>query len=199
VTARRPSSREIEIKLPIGDIPALLGRLRRVGAVSHGRVFERNTLYDTPSSDLRRRGRLLRLRIETPAPSRWVRGGARRALLTSKAPVPSTTRSRYKQRYERELMVVPRRPWPALLRSVGLRPTFRYEKYRTALRLPGLHLDLDETPVGNFLELEGSPRAIDHIARALGFRPRDSIRGTYWDLFAAYCRRHGHTPRHMLF
>ena len=68
MTARRPSSREIEIKLPIGDIPALLGRLRRVGAVSHGRVFERNTLYDTPSSELRRRGRLLRLRIETPAP-----------------------------------------------------------------------------------------------------------------------------------
>ena len=197
--ARRPASREIEIKLPIGDIPALLRRLHRLGAVSRGRVFERNTLYDTLGSDLRRRGRLLRLRIETPAPSWWVRGGSRRAVLTSKAPVPSATRSRYKQRYEREVTVAPRRPWPGLLSSVGLRATFRYEKYRTALRLPGLHLDLDETPVGNFLELEGSPSAIDCVARALGFPPRDYIRGTYWDVFATYCRRRGRTPRHMLF
>jgi len=195
----RPANREIEIKLPIGDIPALLRTLRRLGALSRGRVFERNALYDTPGGDFRRRGRLLRLRSQTPAPAHALRGGPRRALITAKAPVVSASRSRYKQRLEREAVVTPRRPWTAILRSLGLRPIFRYEKYRTAFRLPGLDLDLDETPVGTFIELEGSPEAIDRVARALGFSPQDYIRGTYWDVFAAHWRRRGRTPRHMLF
>ena len=82
-----------------------------------------------------------------------------------------------------------------------MRPTFRYEKFRTAYRLPRsrLHLDLDETPVGVFLELEGEPRAIDRAARALGFAPSDYIRGTYWDVYAADCRRRGRIRRNMVF
>jgi adenylate cyclase class 2 len=86
-----------------------------------------------------------------------------------------------------------------MLGSLGLRPGFRYEKYRSTFRLPGLHLDLDETPIGVFLELEGSPSAIDRTARALGYAPRDFIRATYYDLYAADCRRHGRIPRNMLF
>jgi hypothetical protein len=53
--------------------------------------------------------------------------------------------------------------------------------------------------VGIFLELEGSPRAIDRAARSLGFSPRDYIRSTYWDLWAADCRRHNRFPKNMLF
>jgi adenylate cyclase class 2 len=80
-----------------------------------------------------------------------------------------------------------------------LRPGFRYEKYRSTFRLPGLHLDLDETPAGVFLELEGSPSAIDRTAKALGYAPRDFVRTTYWDIYAADCRRRGCTPRNMVF
>ncbi len=179
----------------------LARRLRRIGATNHGRVLEQNTLYDTPASDFRLRGRLVRLRVET-SPS-----GKRRALMTSKAPAPPehahAARSRYKERLEREVLV--RDPIRAdrLLRSLGLRPGFCYEKYRTSFRLrgrlAGLHLDLDETPVGVFLELEGRPAAIDRVARLLGFAPRDYIRGTYWDLNAAACRRKGRKPGNMLF
>jgi adenylate cyclase class 2 len=89
--------------------------------------------------------------------------------------------------------------WDRILRSIGLRPGFRYEKYRTTFRLPGLYVDLDETPVGVFLELEGTPKAIDRVARALGFSSRDYIRGTYWDLYAADCRDRGRLLRNMLF
>ena len=85
---------------------------------------------------------------------------------------------------------------------MDLRP--HIEKFRTRFRLcplhlDPLHLDLDETPVGNFLELEGSPRQIDRAARALGYRPADYLRATYWDLYAAHARRRGKIPRHMLF
>jgi adenylate cyclase class 2 len=82
---------------------------------------------------------------------------------------------------------------------VGFRPGFRYEKFRTSFRLPGLHLDLDETPVGRFLEIEGAPAPIDRIASALGFSPRDYIRSTYAELYAAECRRCGQIPGNMLF
>ncbi|HEX4002825.1 MAG TPA: class IV adenylate cyclase [Candidatus Acidoferrales bacterium] len=193
------TAREIEIKLRIADVAALVRALRRLGAADHGRVLEQNTLYDTAAADFRSRRRLLRLRIETPAPSEFVGGGARRAMLTSKTPVPESARSRYKEKLEREVAVESPQRWPATLRTIGLHPTFRYEKYRTTFRLPGLHVDLDETPVGVFLELEGAPRSIDRVAHALGFAPREYINGTYWDLYAADCRRQGRKLANMLF
>jgi hypothetical protein len=61
---------------------------------------------------------------------------------------------------------------------MGLRPWFRYEKYRSTYRLPGfseLLVELDETPIGDFLELEGECGAIDRCAVLLGFRPADYI------------------------
>ena len=196
---RLRATREIEVKLRVADISALIRSLKLLGAALRGRVLEQNTLYDTPSAGFRSRGRLLRLRIETPAPSKLVSSGASSAVLTSKAPVPkSSRRSRYKERLEREIEVQSPKRWPAVLRAIGLRPSFRYEKYRTTFRLPGLHLDLDETPVGIFLELEGSPRGIDRVARALGYAPREYINGTYWDLYAADCRRRGRKPTNML-
>lgn len=198
MTQRLRTAREIEIKLRIDDLPSLVRKLVRLGATQHGRVLEQNTLYDTPDSDFRRRERLLRLRVETPAPSRLLPGGARRAFLTSKAPVPALGRSRYKERLEREIAVESPERWPSALRAIGLRPTFRYEKYRTTFRLPGLHLDLDETPVGVLLELEGPPRIIDRVAHALGFARREYIKGSYWDLYAADCRRRGRKPTNML-
>lgn len=192
------TARETEVKLRVADLPALIDSLKRLGAALHGRVLEQNTLYDTPSADFRGRGRLLRLRIETPAPSKLLPGGSRSAVLTSKAPVPGSRPSRYKEKLEREVAVESLARLPSALRAIGLRPSFRYEKYRTSFRLPGLHLDLDETPVGVFLELEGSPRAIDRVARALGYAAREYINGTYWDLYAADCRRRGRKPANML-
>lgn len=196
---RRGTVLEIEVKLRITDLPSLIRDISRLRAGCSGRVLERNALFDTPDEDFRRSGRLLRVRIETPSPSRLFQGGLRRTVITSKAPASASTGSRYKKKLERELVGRSPQDWPVILQSLGFRPGFRYEKYRTAFRLPGLHLDVDETPMGVFLELEGSPKAIDRVARALGFSPRDYIRGTYWDVFQAECRRRGHFPRNMLF
>jgi adenylate cyclase class 2 len=197
--ARRPTARETEIKLRITDLAGLIRKISSLRADCIGRVLERNALFDTPDDDLRRRGRLLRIRIETPAPSKLIPGGLARTVITSKDPAPASARSRYKEKLERELVVRSQRSWPASLLSLGFRPGFRYEKFRTTFRLPGLHLDLDETPAGVFLEIEGQPGAIDRIARTLGFSPRDYIRSTYWDLNAAEFRRRGQLPGNMLF
>ncbi|MGH9758879.1 MAG: class IV adenylate cyclase [Candidatus Acidiferrales bacterium] len=191
--------RETEIKLAISDLAAILDKIRAFRARSLGRVFEQNTLYDTPAADLRRRGCLLRLRIETPARSARVQAGKRAAIITAKMPAPASARSPYKQKLEAEMPLKKVSDWRAALAKLGFRPAFRYEKYRSTFQLRDLHLDLDETPAGIFLELEGAPRAIDRAARALGFRRSDYLRATYWDLHAAECRRRGQRPRNMLF
>ncbi|HYL69325.1 MAG TPA: class IV adenylate cyclase [Candidatus Limnocylindria bacterium] len=204
--------REIEIKLRILDVAPLLRSLRRIGAASRGRVFEQNTIYDTPDSAFRQTGHLLRLRLETPAHRSPHKGAAclarpklrpTRAVLTAKAPPPPESRglrpARYKERLERELVFHNPRQFARAIVSLGLRPSFIYEKFRSTFELPQLHLDLDETPVGTFLELEGSPQAIERAARALGFTPRDYIRGTYWEVYAADCRRRGRPIENMAF
>jgi len=195
----RSTVREVEIKLRIRDVAALIAKIRRLGAACEGRVFEENTLFDTPESDFRRSGRLLRVRIEMPAPSGILPRGKRHAVVTSKSPAPASERSSYKEKLERELRIRSPERWHTVLGSLGFKPGFCYEKHRTTFRLPGLHLDLDETPVGAFLELEGSPQAIDRAARLLGFSRRDYIRGTYWDVFQADCRRRGRFPKNMRF
>jgi adenylate cyclase class 2 len=201
----KKTSVEIEVKLRITDLPGIVVKLKRLGAICHGRVLEQNALFDTADSAFHRSGRLLRVRIETAAPGHALPGGRAKAVLTSKAPPSSFApkplgggRARYKERAERELLLDAPATFIGSLVPLGLRPGFRYEKFRTSFRHGRLHLDLDETPVGVFLELEGTPRAIDRAAQALGFAPRDYIRETYWDLYAADCRRRGVAPKNML-
>jgi adenylate cyclase class 2 len=93
-----------------------------------------------------------------------------------------------------------------ILGALGMRPSFHYEKYRTTFELPeskswanGLKIELDETPIGTFLELEGPPRAIDRAARDLGFSKADYILSNYMRLHAEECRRHGVKAADMVF
>ncbi len=196
----RPTHREIEVKLPVKDIPALVRKLKALKVANRGRVFERNTLYDTPGSDLRRSERLLRIRAEIPAGADWSRPGPRQYVVTSKAPPLRTgAKFKYKERLERETAISHPELWPQTLASLGFRPSFVYEKFRTSFRVPGLHLDLDETPVGTFIELEGSGKTIDRVAKALGYSARDYFCGTYWDVYAADCRRRGLPIKNMVF
>jgi adenylate cyclase, class 2 len=203
---RRATNREIEVKLRLEQrrLSEIIGKIRGLGAICDGRVLEQNTLYDTREGDFRRAGRLIRIRVETAASSRLIRGGRAGAVLTAKAPAVARVgrangRSRYKEKLERELPIRDLRGFVAALRRIGWRAGFRYEKYRTMFRIGGLHLCLDETSVGTFLELEGEPREIDRAARVLGFAASDYLRGTYGDLYAADCRRRGVVPRDMVF
>jgi adenylate cyclase class 2 len=195
---REKTKSEIEIKLRITNLPEILRKIKNLRPIPRLRVREQNTLYDTPQSHLRRRKMLLRVRVETRA-----NRGAERVILTAKAPPPrdqKTNRPRYKIRAERE-QPVPQssHQYAKALVALGFRPAFRYDKFRTTFSLPALQLDLDETPAGTYLELEGNPKAIDSVAKSLGFTRKAYLRATYWDLYAAACRRRGTKPKNMLF
>jgi adenylate cyclase class IV len=204
-------NKETEVKLRVADRQALLRRLARLRASYCGCVHEMNTLYDTPDGALARKGKLLRIRVERPAdrPMTRMRRSAKAsrarqdsqsALLTFKGPVRRERSSkrrggrRYKIREEREVRVADGTLLAGVLEALGLRPSFRYEKYRATYRLPGLAgvtVELDETPIGDFLEAEGSRTAIDCAAALLGYQPADYIIKSYGRLFLDESRRSG--------
>lgn len=196
--------REIEIKLRVEDLAAIVAKIRALGGSTRGRVREYNVLFDTPDAAIRTLGCLLRLRTEVPAGSRHIPAGPRGAWVTWKAPAPrrrKVAKSPFKEKLESELAVTDPASFRRRLLRLGFRSDFCYEKFRTTFTLRGVRLDmdLDETPVGTILELEGDPGAIRRIARRLGFAPRDYLRATYWELNAAECRRRGVQPGNMLF
>lgn len=182
------SNREVEIKLRLGDIGAARLALRRAGfRVRRRRLLESNVVFDTPDLALRRAGTLLRLRQ-----------AGRQRLLTYKGPAEP---GRHKSREEIEVSVSDARALHWILEHLGLRAVFRYEKYRTEYRRPetaGL-ATLDETPIGNFLELEGPPRWIDATARELGFAGADYITASYGRLFFEWAASQPEPPSDMVF
>jgi adenylate cyclase class 2 len=213
-------AQEIEIKVRVGDPAAFKRTLKRLGARlvggGTGRVHEWNVLFDTPQGDLAKHGQLLRIRTETPESKspKGKRTAAKRVLLTFKRPVgegiapsPSAEENhRHKVREELELQVTDAAALTKIFEGLGMRAWFRYEKHRTTFRLPsasswakGLLIELDETPIGIFVELEGPPAAIDRAAKALGFSTHDYILQNYVSLYVEDCRQHGTEPRDMLF
>src|SRR5258707_72274 len=68
-----------------------------------------------------------------------------------------------------------------------------------AQSLRRLVIELDETPLGIFLELEGPAGAIDQAAQALGFETKDYILANYMVLYREHCRSRGEEPSNMLF
>jgi len=206
--------KEREIKLRIEDLPALRRALANLGAlVVTPRVHELNVVFDTPEFDLAKQQHLLRIRTETPSASRRKTSGvATRARVTFKRPVPAAgstgkgERRRHKVREEIELEVTDGKSLARIFEGLGMNAWFRYEKLRTTFRLPGsrgwakgLVIELDETPIGVFLELEGPAAAIDRAARALGFQSKDYILANYMVLYREYCRSRDEEPRDMLF
>lgn len=202
-------SKEREIKLRIQDLPALRRALAKLGAkVARPRVHEHNILFDTPEFALAKREQLLRIRTETPATKN--RKTRSHSLVTFKSPVLAAESAgkseRHKVREEIELEISDAKALARILEGLGFRGWFHYEKFRTTFRLPasyawakGLLIELDETPIGVFLELEGPAKAIDRAAQALGFDEEDYIVANYMVLYREFSRRRGEEPHNMLF
>jgi adenylate cyclase class 2 len=180
------SHKEIEIKFRVDNVRALNRRLRDSGfRMVTRRTHEINTLYDLPGQLLRKRGELLRVRKYG---SEWV--------LTHKAKGKA---GRHKSRVETETKIDDGAKMEAILRALGFAPTFRYEKFRAEWTDGKGHVVVDETPIGNFGEIEGPSRWIDRTAQRLQIRPSDYITATYTELFFQWKKQTGSAANDMTF
>ena len=164
---------ESEIKLRVEDAEAARAALRRLGALPRQpRHFEDNVLFDDPARGLAASGRIVRLR-RTDHGSFLTYKGPRRVV------------EGIKVREEHETAVGDPDAARRVLLGLGLEPVFRYQKYREAWAWRDVEILVDETPIGCFLEIEGSIAGIHAAAEALGRGPAEFIAESYVALFFA--------------
>jgi adenylate cyclase, class 2 len=147
------------------------------------RTHEMNTLYDTPKGTLRDRDELLRIRKY---------GEIWKVTHKSKG-----NTGKHKTRVETETSVQDGEALAEIFLSLGLVPSFQYEKFRTEWSDGTGHVVLDETPIGNIAEIEGPPEWIDATAAKLGIAHSDYITESYSQLFLAWKKKTKSGAYHM--
>jgi adenylate cyclase class 2 len=186
-------SAEIELKFPVPDPGSFASRLTEQGFhLDTPRTLEQNTLYDTPDRTLKERGQVLRIRHY----------GLRHILTHKRHPDQEDLASRYKVRIETETEIMDGDALAEVFVQLGYAPAFRYEKYRTEwsdTERPGSHLVLDETPIGNYAELEGPTDWIDSVLERLEIDPAVCLTQSYGKLFLEWKRRTGSAAENLTF
>ncbi len=181
---------ETEIKFRVTDLEALARSLQSAGfLVQTARSFESNVLYDTPDRRLRSRTEILRIRSYA---GRWV-------LTHKRLPDTGPGEDRHKHRIETETEISSGDALADVFRSLGLAPAFRYEKWRTEWSDGQGHCVVDETPIGNYAELEGEPDWIDRTAATLGIDPARHLTLSYGRLFDIWREEHHSSAQDLTF
>src|SRR5215203_5627765 len=83
--------------------------------------------------------------------------------------------------------------------ELGLHVWFRYEKYREEFAHEDVIVAIDETPVGVYVEIEGSEQGIAGMTAALGRTPADYLLDSYRSLFLQHRERCGLNGSDMVF
>jgi adenylate cyclase class 2 len=181
---------ETEIKFRVADLDHLAQRLQASGFhVETPRSFESNVLYDTADRRLRARTEILRIRNYA---GRW-------RLTHKRLPDSGVGEDRHKHRIETETDVSDGDALTEVFASLGLVPAFRYEKWRTEWSDGQGHCVVDETPIGNYAELEGSDVWIDRAAERLGVEPSEHLTLSYGRLFDLWREEHGSSAQDLTF
>ncbi len=181
---------EIELKFCVPDPREFHARALCGGfALETPRTLERNALFDTPERRLLSERQVLRMREYGGA---WV-------LTHKRPPAGNDDSSFYKERLETETTVSDGEAMGAVFVELGYAPVFRYEKYRTQFTDGEGTLVLDETPIGDFAELEGEPEWIDRALERLNI-PRDwTFTDSYGRMFLDWKERSGSSAENMTF
>lgn len=149
------------------------------------RRLQMDALFDTEDGRLRSSRCTLRVRVEPGS-----------CFVTFKGPPQP---SLMKLREELETPIGDAATTMLMLERLGFRVWFRYEKYREEFAALETILAVDETPVGTFVEIEGTEHHIAAAAAALGRRPEHYIVDSYRTLFVRHCTERGVPPGDMIF
>jgi adenylate cyclase, class 2 len=180
------TSLEREVKLRFDSAEEARRAVLGAGATPLlGRRLQEDSLLDSEDEALRRRRCVLRVRVEN--------GKSR---LTFKGPVQASDMA---LREEYETVVGDGDMLLRVLCELGLHVWFRYEKYREEFSHEDVTVAVDETPVGVFVEIEGSEAGIAAMTEALGRSSSDCIVDSYRTLFLQCRDRFGLSGTDMVF
>jgi adenylate cyclase, class 2 len=178
---------ETEIKIRIEDPVGFCRQLESLNpGILSARHFEDNYLFDFSDRSLRSRQCLLRVRL-----------AAGECFLTYKG--PPRQEGLFKTREELETRMEDAATLLQMLERIGMRICFRYQKYRREFALLGVHVAVDETPIGNYAEIEGPEDGIRELARNLGIAESQFLRHSYYALYLELCKKNGVDPQFMVF
>jgi adenylate cyclase class 2 len=183
-----PQMLEIEIKFRVDDFSAYRDHLLRLKAHRDSSFFEDNVVFDDKQGSLRRARKLLRLRRSD------------RTTLTFKSPAKKGSgEARFKIMEEHEIEVSSFESALKIIEGLGYEKSFRYQKNRETYTLRDTLVLLDETPIGNFIEIEGDRESIAEICEELHLKIQEGISLNYMELYAEYCEKKGIEPSDMVF
>jgi adenylate cyclase class 2 len=172
---------ETEIKFRVASVSELVIRLCQAGFRQQTpRAFESNVLYDTPDRRMRARTEILRIRSYA---GKWT-------VTHKRLPDVGPGEDAHKHRVETETEVADGDVMAQVFKSLGLVEAFRYEKWRSEWTDDEGHCVIDETPIGDYAELEGSPAWIDRAAKRLGVDRTAYLTASYGRLFEQWRAEH---------
>ena len=178
---------ETEIKVKIEDVADFCRQLGALNAsILSVRHFEDNYLMDFTDQKLKTNKCLLRIR--------FIEG---EVYLTFKG--PPRAEGIFKTREELETRIEDGATMLQVLERIGMRANFRYQKYRREFTLDEVHVAVDETPIGNYVEFEGSEKGIRGLASRMGIMESQFLRLSYYSLYLEYCQNSGKAPGLMIF
>ncbi len=181
---------ETEIKFRVGDLAELARKLETAGFhLDTPRTFESNVLYDTPDRQMRARTEILRIRSY----------GGKWTMTHKRLPDDGPGEDRHKHRIETETEVADGSALAEVFRSLGLIAAFRYEKWRSEWSDGQGHCVIDETPIGDYAELEGEAEWIDRVAVNLGVSHSEYVTLSYGRLFEQWREEHQSPVEHLTF
>ena len=177
---------EREIKLPYSSPGVARRAVVEAGATPlRARRLQNDCLLDRETETLGDRHCTLRVRIDGD-----------RAYVTFKG---APTLGTMKVRDELETTVGDGTLLLRLFEQLGFRVWFRYQKYREEFRRGDLVIAVDESPIGTYVELEGSEEDILAMATTLERPTSEFVLDSYLALFLKHRAAQGSTATHMLF
>ncbi len=163
-------NQETEVKFYVSNLTEIEMRLQQMEAhLIQPRVREVNLRFDNPNGDFQREGRVLRLRQDEAVRLTYKDG--------------SQVIDGVFNRREIEFAVSDFDSAKQFIQALGYEVVFLYEKFRTTFELDGAHIMLDESPIGNFVEIKGAMETLKPIAKKLGLNWNAAVPASYHVLF----------------
>jgi len=168
---------ETEVKIKINAVEPIKQKLLEMKAELYKKRALQTDIY-LDNGRLRKKDQTLKIRDN--------------AIFTYKG--PSQKKNNIRSNEEIEIMIDNAAHLQLLLERLGYKQYWKKERYRESYLVNMTQICIDETPMGNFIEIEGKKENIVDIAKQLGFSQKNFIADGYgklWREFAKQNKRKG--------